>query len=123
MGYRIVVDIVLHVSGKTAAVQLFRVLEETEPAAFQALADKTGFLPDGFLQLLAGIFLQAGDGPAQGSGGSPQRDQTLEQTDQRDNRNGTVYNIISDVRKDRRYFRKIRQGIRLPLTKDGVIIS
>ena len=68
------------------------------------ISSETGFLPDGLVKLFAGVLLQADDRTAKGGRCPPERNQAFKQADQRDNRNGTVYDIIGKPRKDRRNF-------------------
>ena len=109
-GFASVKHITIIADGKTrhlttTYVRPDRVLQEAEPAAFQAFADETGFLPDGLFQLLAGVSLEAGDRTAKGGGSPPERNETFEETDQRNNRDRSVNNVISQIGQNGRDFR------------------
>ena len=114
VGDGVVIDIILHVGGQTPAIQLLRILQEAEPGAAQARAYKTGLLPNG---LGAGgtsrLRLQTGNGPAEGMGGIPEREKTFEHTDQRNNGNGSINQIIGQVREHAGDSGQIRHGIHL----------
>ncbi len=99
VGNRIIVDVVLHIAGQTAAIQLLGILQEAKPAALQPPSHEAGFLPNRLLPILSGIVLQAANGTAQGGCCAPQGRKTFEQSGEGDQGNGRINKVICQIRQ------------------------